>query len=442
MNSLIKSWQRLWFKQDDGLQIEIVRFLIGCLLLINYVGLTPYIMDFYSADGWANLSAIEYEISTPWILSLHFWFTEPWQFLAFHSLFIIGCLFFTIGYHTRWIKWLVLIGHLSYLHRNPAIIYGVDNILASLLLLLCLAPIGKNFSFDAARRKYKEKLKDLNTPLYFELSPWGFACTRLMQLQMVTLYFFSAVDKLKGDTWWSGDALWIAVNNFEFNNIPVMWLAEHYWIANLMTYSTLIIEIAYAFLIWGKPTRPYFLMAALALHLGIAILMGLYLFAAVMAVGHLAFLRTEWILNFLRYWKKKFGEMEMFYDGECGFCKRSMAWILAFDGLNQIRAINFREKQLATVSCKEHEDAIYLSQISSDKNSNTDNTIKEKTLEFYEEKPTSGFKAYQHAVKHLPGLLWLYPLFNIPYISQKIGSIIYRYIATNRYAFSNHFFKS
>jgi len=301
MNKMALIWQRMWFRNNDGLQLEIIRFLIGCLLLINYVGLTPYILDLYSQEGWVNLKAVEYEFNTPWIISLHFWLDEPWQFFTFHGIFISACLCFTLGYHTRWIKWIVLLGHLSYLHRNPGIIYGVDNILASLLLLLCIAPIGKNFSLDATRNKKKTSSKTST----LVLSPWGFSCTRLIQLQMATLFFFSAVDKLKGETWWSGDALWIALNNFEFNNVSVMWLAEHYWIANLMTYATLMIELGYTFLIWGKPTRPYFLIAALLLHLGIAVLMGLYLFAAVMAVGHLAFLRTEWILAFLAIWKQK-----------------------------------------------------------------------------------------------------------------------------------------
>jgi len=427
MRTLINVWQRIWFKENDGLQIEVVRFFIGCLLLINYISLTPYIIDFYSQDGWVNLTALEYEINTPWILSVHFWLTEPWQLFTFHSVFLVACFCFTIGYRTNWVKWLVLLGHLSYLYRNPGIIYGVDNILASILLLLCLAPIGKNFSFDTVRYKYNKKLKNLNTRLTFQLSRWGFACTRLIQLQMVTLYFFSAVDKLKGDTWWSGDALWIALNNFEFTNIPVMWLAEHYWLANLMTYATLMIELGYAFLIWGKPTRPYFLVAALLLHLGIGVMMGLYLFAAVMAVGHLAFLRTEWILHFLQAWKKKIGQMEIFYDGECGFCKRSMAWLLAFDGLNQIRATDFRKKQLPVVEYEEHHKTIYLSQ-----NSRTDSDNIEP--------PVSGFNAYQSLVKGIPGLFWIYPLFNIPYLSQTIGSKVYRYIAKNRYILSRYLF--
>lgn len=430
MNNLFKrcwqqwfnAWSRIWFKNDDGLQLEIVRFFIGCLLLINYIGLTPYLVDFYSNDGWVNLAAIDYEVNTPWIISIHFWITETWQLLALHGFFLAACIGFTIGFHTRWVKWIVLIGHLSYLHRNPAIIYGVDNILASLLLLLCLAPIGRHFSIDAVRRNYKKKINNLNTELSFQPSPWGFACTRLIQLQMATLYFFSAVDKLKGETWWSGDALWIALNNFEFNNISVMWLAEHYWVANLMTYATLMIELGYTFLIWGKPTRPYFLAAALILHLGIAVLMGLYLFAAVMAVGHLAFLRTEWILNTLNAWKKTIGQLEMFYDGQCGFCKRSMAWLLAFDGLNQIQATDFRDKQLPTIDYHQHEKAIYLSNPSTN--------------------PLSGFNAYQYLVGRIPGLLWLFPLFNIPYLSKKVGSAVYRYVASNRYIFSNYFFKS
>lgn len=414
MNNLSTCWNKLWFKDNDGLQIEIIRFSIGCLLLINYVGITPDIIDFYSNNGWISLASISGNVNFSWVFSIHYWLSEPWHYFGFHGVFLLACLFFTVGYKTKWIKWLVLIGHLSYINRNPAIIYGVDNILASLVLLLCLAPIGSNFSVDALKIKYRKKLNNLNAALSFTISPWGFACTRMIQLQMATLFFFSAVDKLKGDTWWSGDALWIALNNFEFTNVPIMWLAEHYWIANLMNYSTLVIEIAFTFLIWGKPTRPYFLSAALLLHAGIAVLMGLYLFAAVMAVGHFAFIRTEWILNALSYWKKKVGHFNVFYDGDCGFCRRSMAWLLTFDGLNQIRAIDFRTQKTTIVDNEKLEKSIYLINHNGDQ--------------------FPGFSAYKHLALRMPGLWWIAPLFNVPYLSQKIGPVVYQKVADNRYA--------
>ena len=56
-----------------------------------------------------------------------------------------------LGWRTSWVKWIVLIGQISYDHRNPMFFYGVDKILAGLLLILCLAPIGRALSLDRVR---------------------------------------------------------------------------------------------------------------------------------------------------------------------------------------------------------------------------------------------------------------------------------------------------
>src|SRR5260370_1019475 len=124
---------------------------------------------------------------------------------------------------------------------------------------------------------------------------WGFACLRLSQLQVAVLFFFSGVEKVRGDAWWHGYAVWMALTNQEFSNVPIGWLASHFWIVNLLTQGTMFFEVAYPFLIWGRATRPFFLVGAILLHLGMAVMMGLYLFSFVMIVVHLSFLRPEWL---------------------------------------------------------------------------------------------------------------------------------------------------
>ena len=48
------------------------------------------------------------------------------------------------------------------------------------------------------------------------------------------------------------------------------------------------LELAYPVFIWWLPTRRFFLWAIVALHAGIALMMGLYLFSALMMVLNLA----------------------------------------------------------------------------------------------------------------------------------------------------------
>ena len=155
---------------------------------------------------------------------------------------------------------------------------------------------------------------------------------------MAVLFFYSGTTKLLGDQWWHGDALWLVFSSEEYyNGLLLDLFARHYWLVNIATYSTVLIELAYPFLIWQRATRPYLLAAAILLHVQFAVFMGLFYFSFVMIMGHLSFVRIEWLRRLGTAWKRAIGDMEMIYDGKCGFCVRSMVWFLAFDGLQQIR---------------------------------------------------------------------------------------------------------
>jgi predicted DCC family thiol-disulfide oxidoreductase YuxK len=311
------------------------------------------------------------------------------------------------------VKWIVLLGQISYDHRNLTIVYGADSIIACLLFILCLAPIGRAMSLDRVRAVRAAKRGNLAAMLPPYTSPWAGACIRLIQIQMAVLFFYSAAGKLRTDEWWAGDAIWLATSTYEFYN-PVLLhvLARHYWLVTVATYSTLLIEIAFPFLIWQRRTRPYLLAGAIFLHLMFGILLRLIYFSFVMIVGHMSFVYPDWLHRLGARWKRQMGDMEMVYDGRCGFCVRSMAWLLAFDGLAQINIRDFRTNPSPIVSDAQVEKALYAVLPGG--------------------RALSGFEAYRHVVPRVPGLWWLVPLFYVPVISRLFGHPIYNWVAANR----------
>jgi HTTM domain len=272
------------------------------------------------------------ELTASWMQSVFFYFTASWQWVAFHALFLFCCAALTAGWRTSGVKWLVLIGHISYANRNPLMTYGVHAVLSCLLPIICFAPVGRALSLDRVREVRIAKRQNLVAHPPAFTSPWAFACTRLMQIQMAVLFFFSGANKLRGDDWWNGDAVWkvFAFDDY-YNGFILDLLASQFWLANVATYGTVLIELAYPFLIWQQRSRPYMLAAAIFLHLQFAFLMNLYFFSFVMIMGHMSFLRRAWLRELGAWWKRKVGGMEMIYDGNCGFCKRSMAWWSAAD---------------------------------------------------------------------------------------------------------------
>jgi predicted DCC family thiol-disulfide oxidoreductase YuxK len=410
---LMRAWSQIWFKDRSTSPLELSRIGIGAALLLHYGMATPYLVTFWGDAGWLPRALLAREIADPWMQSVFFHLTAPWQWSAVHAFFLFCCAAFMLGWRTPWVKWLVLVGHISYDHRNPDLPYGVDAILACLLLILCFAPIGRALSLDRVREVRSAKLKSLAAAPPTFTSPWAFACTRLMQIQMAVLFFFSAADKLRGDDWWDGDAVWLVFSSNDYYNGALLDLfASHYWLANVATYGTVLIEIAFPFLIWQRRSRPYMLAVAIFLHLQFALLMKLYYFSFVMIMGHMSLVRRQWLSGLGAAWKRKMGGMEMVYDGTCGFCKRSMAWFLAFDGLGQIQIRDFRTSPSPVVSDEKMKTALY--------------------LVLPDGRALPGFEAYRYVVLRVPGLWWLIPFFYVPLFSRLLGHPIYNWIAANR----------
>lgn len=404
-------WSRIWFQDRPTTPLEISRIGIGIALLIHYALATPYLSDLWGDNGWVPRDVAA--TNDPWSLSLLFAVTSPWQLAAFHFVFLACCVAFILGWRTSWVKWFLLIGQISYDHRDPLLFYGVDKIVASLLFIMCLAPVGRAISLDRVRAVRAAKRKNLAATLPQFTSQWTGACTRLMQIQMATLFFYSAVSKLGGNDWWYGDAVWYVFTTDEHYSPPLLHVfASQYWLVNLATYGCILIELGYVFLIWQRATRPYLLALALFLHSQFALLMGLYYFSFTMMMGHMGFVRPEWLANLGLAWKKKIGAMEMIYDGRCGFCVRSMVWFLAFDGLQQIGIRNFRIDPSPVVSDEKMEKALY--------------------LVLPDGRALPGFEAYRYVVLRVPGMWWMAPFFYIPVLSRAVGTPVYNYIASHR----------
>ena len=194
-----QAWSRLWFQERPTTPLELVRIGIGAALLLHYLSASSYLLEFWG-DGGLLPRALALRYLDPWMQSVFFYFTAPWQWIAFDALFLFCCAAFTVGWRTDWVKWIVLIGHVSFAYRNDFLIYGVDKIVAALLLILCVAPVGRAISLDRVRAVRRSKRARLDAVLPRYSSRWAGACTRLMQIQMAVLFFYSGTTKLQGQT--------------------------------------------------------------------------------------------------------------------------------------------------------------------------------------------------------------------------------------------------
>jgi hypothetical protein len=113
-------------------------------------------------------------------------------------------------------------------------------------------------------------------------------CRRVLQLHLCVIYFFSGFTKCLGSGWWDGSSLWRALIRPPFNVIDPEMLVRWKYLFPVAAISIWVLEIGYPFLIWSSKTRKIWLICICALHAGIGLTMGMYLFALIMIILNMA----------------------------------------------------------------------------------------------------------------------------------------------------------
>lgn len=102
---------------------------------------------------------------------------------------------------------------------------------------------------------------------------------------VLLIYFFTGIEKWKGDSWWQGWALWNVVGNPQ---MAWAWVSEVFQSVPLgvvlLTYLTIFWEIWFLpVLVWGRwPWNGVFWIVGLGFHLGIGLMLNLLPFSWVM----------------------------------------------------------------------------------------------------------------------------------------------------------------
>ncbi len=304
-----------------------------------------------------------YEMGLPsW--SIWFHVTDPAWMRLVHTAIVMITFLFTIGFCTRLTSALTWFGQLCYIHRAEMVLFGVDTMMAILLLYLMIGPSGAALSVD---RRLARRWREVRPRVIARWRAWwrrpvgevafepeatrpnvtthhspltthqvqpeplvsaNFA-VRLLQIHVCFIYLAAGLSKLLGQAWWNGSAPWAIFANFEFApmhfeiyNTLLRLLGENQLVFTLVmtgvSYFTLFFEIGYAFLIWRPATRWLMLSMAIALHASIAVFMGLKTFSLMMLVMNMAFVKPE--------------EAKWFLEKSRAFLARYTSWLNSATG--------------------------------------------------------------------------------------------------------------
>jgi hypothetical protein len=201
---------------------------------------------------------------------------ETVLFLAWLCLLASGC-GLLLGFACRFsaiVAWLL---HLCAAKSGGFVSYGIDNFFTIGLFYLMLSPLPDRYSLDWRLREARPKHPEL-------LGFWR----RVLQLHLCVIYFFSGLTKCLGSGWWNGSSVWRSLMRPPFNVIDPEILVRWKHLFPVAGIFICVLEFGYAFLIWNRTTRKIWLICICGMHLGIGLMMGMYLFALIMIVLNVA----------------------------------------------------------------------------------------------------------------------------------------------------------
>lgn len=265
----------------DLRSIALMRIAVACVLIGDLIDRLIQFQHFYSIDGVIPFaSAQEYYANMPtW--SFHLLVeSDPYQLFLFgiHIAFACGLL---LGFKSRvaaagcWI----LFG--SLIARAPALLTGGDMLMSSMLFWLIWIPSGRFLSLDSKLKKSTTS----SVTTHCSLATVG------ILMQFVVMYTLTGIYKWNPE-WHDGTALFVIMDDHALTKPLGIWLTQYPGLLKLLTYGTLVVELAAPVLLLSPVATQRFRSIGVALfiglHAGIFLTMEVLGFSPISIAGLLA----------------------------------------------------------------------------------------------------------------------------------------------------------
>lgn len=303
--------------------LALFRVFFATMIIVDLISRARDFTEFYTNSGIIPIHtsvslASKYDWSLYW-LSNHPWLTYILFAIAGFSAFLL-----LIGYKTRLVSIISWVFLASINNRNMEVGSSADVLIMCMSFWAILLPIGARFSVDSSlNKKYQD---DPNTPPtdhnYFSI------VSAAALLQVMYLYFFTALLKT-GSPWTETmDAAYYAVNLEHMTTFIAAWMRDYPQILTIGTYFVWYLEIIVLFLVFSPifhlQLRLLSLVCLIALHSTFFLTLHIDIFPFVDFMS-LTLLIPGAFWNWLSKYndKPKRSEIIIFYDEDCGFCKKT-----------------------------------------------------------------------------------------------------------------------
>ncbi|WP_407564996.1 HTTM domain-containing protein [Streptomyces sp. 184] len=252
---------------------------------------------------WTPALARQLFDQTSWISFLTL-SDDPLYFELCYGAALLISLLFAAGWRTRATSLLFALVVTSFHARAIFSTDGGDNIVLLMAVYLCFTACGRRWSLDArracrARGRGTAKRNLSLAPWLRELETARRQVTTLLHncgmfviaAQICIVYGAAGLYKVQGNTWGNGTALHYVTHLDLFQPWPALsgLASEHLQLLALAGYMAVLLQVSFPFVLFGRLKYPVLVMT-LAMHLGIAVLMGLPFFSGAMLIADAVFL--------------------------------------------------------------------------------------------------------------------------------------------------------
>ena len=281
---LLSAWDAFLFHPISPVPIAVYRILFGALVLTNLLFLLPDVNTFYGEHGVLPPAEARSGVSARGLNVLAWLPDNAASLYAFFGVALAAAVCLTVGFLTRWSAAVVWVCLISLHYRNPIVLNSGDAFMRVVSFYLIFSAAGRAISIDRWLR-VRRGSEPPGEPA--PAAPWA---QRLIQVQLAIAYLATVYWKLHGHTWVHGTAVYYATRIRDYDRFPVPYLFDHLWTIKLMTWGTLLVELALGALVWFRDLRYPVLLAGVLLHLGLEYSMNIQLFQWLMLTAFVLFI--------------------------------------------------------------------------------------------------------------------------------------------------------
>jgi predicted DCC family thiol-disulfide oxidoreductase YuxK len=394
-SDMLKIWNKLFLDERPSIGLSFFRIFVALTVGLHVIPSFFHLDDNYLStaikttnDAFFTHQALHWVAQSP-----------DWLVICVVVAFLLTWLFFLIGLFSQ-LSCILMAASCYYFYALNDFQIGTlswDILLVTLFLMCVTGYHGDYFSVDALRKKDVQSYKRLR-PFFIQ---------RLLQLQVASTFFYTALYKITAQgNWFKDNPIYYLMNyppmGVTKNFLLKEWMALHPQLCYGAGIFILTMELLLPFLLFTPNTRRSAIIAGCFFHVILILTLDVpAIFFFLFPAQLLLFINPDHLVKWIDGIRERSVKIKVLYDGECGFCKASVRQLQVMDLFGRL-------------DCQPSQEAV----------------AEVKLLEggqIY-----GGFFAFRRLTLIIP---MLYPLAVLAYLPGMglIGPWVYKIVANNRY---------